>query len=653
MVEVRDARLGEEGNSYYDGRFVSHLAPRLLGFLFFPAVPAGAFAAIIAIGGYRALLAAVITGAALCFVCGPAAAAVRILLTVNHTVVDGAPLEYTGRFAGTALFLIKLSLFSLATLGLYWLSGLSAAAVNRYVYERTSRKGGAPGRSGFVGNFVHIILPRVIIVAVPLILLYMSGLLPLRPQNGERFLDYLAKHPDQEPSMHLWTLMRYVVYMGSDALRSGTFYNEVTTLIWSGIMLFIAALVLLPWYRGRMLKWQIDNTVIDGYRLTYSAVHNDYFLLVFLNGFLSVVTLGLFNILGLSRLSMMKFRAKHTHVYVPVSGQASQTSYMIPPEALRVTWRGHMRAVFSPEARLRTKNYARRYWTLYLLLIVPMVYLIVFKYIPMLYIQMGFKTNNIMLPVWDNPWSSNYGFEWFIKAFKNKDFINALRNTLVLNGLDLLFGFPAPIILALLLNELSFRKYKRISQTIFYMPHFLSWVIIAALALKLFSSTGLVNLMLENAGRTPLAPFSDNAQWVVMYVLLGIWQSAGWGTIIYLAAITNINPELYEAAEVDGAGRLRKIWNITLPGLRPTIIVLLIMRMGSILGSDFERPFALKNPLVSPVADVISIYVYTHGIRGTQFALSSAVGIFQSAICLIFLFGANSLAKKFGERGIW
>jgi putative aldouronate transport system permease protein len=160
-------------------------------------------------------------------------------------------------------------------------------------------------------------------------------------------------------------------------------------------------------------------------------------------------------------------------------------------------------------------------------------------------------------------------------------------------------------------------------------------------------------MVFQNMGLGAIKPFEENFQWVVMYVALGIWQSAGWGTIIYLAAITNINPELYEAASADGANRLRRIWHITLPGIRSTIIILLIMRLGGIVGSDFERPFALRNPVITQVSDVLSIFVFQRGIRGNQFSLTAAVGVFQSVICLIFLFTANGLAKKFGERGVW
>ena len=301
-----------------------------------------------------------------------------------------------------------------------------------------------------------------------------------------------------------------------------------------------------------------------------------------------------------------------------------------------------------------TKTYMAQHWSLYFLLLLPMAYFIIFKYIPMTYIQIAFKEYKITQSIWEMEWAKNHGFEYFIQAFSNRDFLYALRNTLMLNLLDLIVGFPAPIILALLLNELVFKKFKRFTQTIVYMPHFLSWIIISGLALQVFApTTGLINIFLNRLGYESIPFLNSSVHWVWTYVFLGVWQSVGWNTIIYLAAITGINPELYEAASVDGAGRMKKIWHITLPGLRSTIIVLLILSLGRILGSEFDRPYALGNMLVSDVSDVIATFVYTHGIRGLQFSLTTAVGLFQSVIGVIFVTGANWLAGKFGERGIW
>lgn len=298
--------------------------------------------------------------------------------------------------------------------------------------------------------------------------------------------------------------------------------------------------------------------------------------------------------------------------------------------------------------------YWRRYWQLYALLFLPLVYLLVFKYAPMYYVLIAFKKYSIVQKVWEMKWAKHNGFEYFIKAFKNKDFINALRNTVLLNALDLLCGFCVPIVFALILNELRLKRFKKVVQTIAYMPHFLSWVIIYGLALQLFAPTsGFVNLIIEKLGGEAIPFLNDAKTWVKTYVGLGIWQSFGWNSIIYLAAIAGISPELYEAASVDGAGRFKKMWHITLPGIKPTIVVLLIMAIGNIVGSGFDRPFALQNNLVMKYAEVIATFVYKHGIKGLQFSLSTAVGLFQSVVGVFFLLFSNWLARKFGERGIW
>ena len=298
--------------------------------------------------------------------------------------------------------------------------------------------------------------------------------------------------------------------------------------------------------------------------------------------------------------------------------------------------------------------YIKRYWQLYALLLLPIIYLIVFKYVPMIYVQIAFKDYNLVDSVWNMPITKNGGFKYFIQAFSNRDFIHSLRNTLVLNLLDLALGFPAPIIFAIILNEMKLPKFKKAIQTIAYMPHFLSWVIIASLALQLFAPTnGMINAVLANLNLGPIHFLDKPGNWIVSYIFIGIWQSFGWNSIVYLAAITGINPELYEAASVDGANRWQKIWHITLPGLKPTIVVLLIMNLGNILGSSFDRPFAMQNNLVMNVANVISTFVYTNGIKGLKFSLTTAVGLFQSVVGVIFLLLANAISRKLGERGIW
>ena len=300
------------------------------------------------------------------------------------------------------------------------------------------------------------------------------------------------------------------------------------------------------------------------------------------------------------------------------------------------------------------RSYIKRHYQLYLLLLLPLIYLIVFKYLPMWYVLIAFKKYSIVQSITEMPWAKNHGFEYFIKAFKNRDFLRALRNTVKLNLLDLLFGFPVPIIFALILNELRLKKFKKVVQTITYMPHFLSWVIIYGLALQLFApSTGFVNLLLGKMGLEAIPFLNDANTWVKTYIGLGIWQSFGWNSIIYLAAMAGISPELYEAASVDGAGRFQKMWHITLPGIKPTIVVLLIMALGNVIGSGFDRPFALQNKLVMENAEVIATFVYKIGIKGLQFSLTTAVGLFQSIINVFFLLGANWLSRRLGERGIW
>ncbi len=310
------------------------------------------------------------------------------------------------------------------------------------------------------------------------------------------------------------------------------------------------------------------------------------------------------------------------------------------------------------EAKARRRRsqaaYFKRYWMLYAMLVLPIAFFVLFKYVPMVYIQIAFKQNNIIKSIWEVPLAKNNGFEWFIKAFGDRDFLYAIRNTLTLNLLDLLLGFPAPILLALLLNELAFPRFKRITQTVAYMPHFLSWIIISGISTRLFAdNSGLINQVILQLGGEKYPFISKPTNWIFTYTALGIWKDMGWNTIIYLAALTAINPELYEAASVDGAGRFSKMWHITLPGIKPTIVTLLILNLGRILGSEFDRPFSLTNPLVSDVSNVISTYVYRWGIRGSRFSLTTAVGLFQSVICVVFLIASNALAKRMGERGVW
>lgn len=292
----------------------------------------------------------------------------------------------------------------------------------------------------------------------------------------------------------------------------------------------------------------------------------------------------------------------------------------------------------------------KRDYLLYILLLLPIAYIIIFKYAPIYGILMAFQDYNIFEGISGSKW---VGFDVFKFIFQQDSFYRALKNTLVLNFLDLVAGFPAPIILAILLNELRHERFKKVTQTIIYLPHFLSWVIIGGMVYLIFSSNGLANNALSNLGFPNIEFLSQKNSWLIMYVFIGIWQNAGWGTIIYLASITGINKELYEAADVDGCSRLRKIWHITLPGIKPTIIMLLILQIGRMVSIGFDRPFVIGNSLVSEYSDVISTFVYRVGIGSGDFSQATAVGLFQSIVGVVFLVTANYVAEKFGEQGIW
>ena len=290
--------------------------------------------------------------------------------------------------------------------------------------------------------------------------------------------------------------------------------------------------------------------------------------------------------------------------------------------------------------------YLKRDWQLYLLLLIPMLFIVIFKFLPMMGLSIAFLEYK---PIKGFAGSEFIGVDVFKDIFTSKDFYKALKNTLVLNFLDLLIGFPAPIILAILLNEIRIKWFKKITQTVLYLPHFLSAVIVAGLCYQLFAShSGSINILL---GKN--IPFlEEEYHWITTYVLSGVWQGMGWGTIIYLAAITGIDGSLYEAATVDGAGRWRKIWNITLPCIKGTIVVMLIMQLGRIMGSSFERPYTLSNPLVQNVSDVIATFVYREGLSNRHYNVATAVGLFQSLVGLVLVLASDKFAKVLGEDGI-
>lgn len=294
-----------------------------------------------------------------------------------------------------------------------------------------------------------------------------------------------------------------------------------------------------------------------------------------------------------------------------------------------------------------------RDWMLYLMLLLPIVFYTVFCYGPMYGVVLAFKDYNIMQGISGSKW---VGLKIFRQIFALSQFSLALRNTLVLNVLDLVFGFPAPIILAILLNEVRVSWFKRFTQTVVYLPYFLSWIVVSGMIYQLFSTnTGIINNFLMDAFKVkePIPFLTDKALWIMIYVVSGIWKSAGFGTIIFLAAISAINPELYEAAEADGASRLQKIWHITLPGIKSTIVILLILNIGSMMTIGFDRPLVVGNNSVLEVSSVISVFTYRIGLEAGRFNTATAVGLFQSVVGMIFLVSANAIAGRLGEEGIW
>jgi putative aldouronate transport system permease protein len=288
---------------------------------------------------------------------------------------------------------------------------------------------------------------------------------------------------------------------------------------------------------------------------------------------------------------------------------------------------------------------------LYLLLAVPMLVLLVFSYLPMAGLVIAFQDYNIFKGFFASKWA---GLAVFKEIFSMKGFWVALRNTFMLNGLNLAVGFPAPIVLALMLNEVRNSAIKRTFQSTLYLPHFLSWAIIGSLAVELLAdNTGLVNVFIKSNGGSIIPFLSKRWYWLFTYQGIWIWQNAGWATIIYLSSLTAINPELYEAAEVDGAGRWRKIWSITLPCISSTMVVLLIIQVGRIVNIGFEQPYIIGNDLVRDFSDVISTFVYRMGILSARYNVGAAAGLFQSAVGLCFLLSANALARKLTDTGIW
>ena len=298
------------------------------------------------------------------------------------------------------------------------------------------------------------------------------------------------------------------------------------------------------------------------------------------------------------------------------------------------------------------KKALSRDWHLYLLLLIPVALVVIFNYAAYPGLRMVFMDYKPAKGYAGSKW---VGWQTFEKIFKDRDFIRALKNSLIFNLLDLAVSFPMPIILALMLNELRFPRFKKVTQTVLYLPHFLSWVIIGAVAYQLFKpTTGIVNILMMNWGWIDSGiPFlTEKWHWAATYLLIGVWQGMGWGTIIYLAAITGISGELYEAAMIDGANRWQRIWHITLPGIRGTIVILLIMNLGKIMGSNYERLDVFGNTQVKDFQYQLAIYIYEKGLANSKFSMATAVGLFQSLVGLLLVVLSDRFAKALGEDGL-
>ncbi len=287
---------------------------------------------------------------------------------------------------------------------------------------------------------------------------------------------------------------------------------------------------------------------------------------------------------------------------------------------------------------------------IYLMLLPAIAHYIIFKYIPMYGVVIAFKDFKAGLGILLSPWA---GLKYFRQFFNSYYAWRLIRNTLLLNVYELIFSFPAPIILALLLNELRSDKYKRFVQTVSYLPHFISIVVVVGFIRDFFSQNGLVNNMLYNIGIEPISFLVDPGWFRTLYVGSGIWQGVGWGSIIYLAAISAIDLQLYEAATIDGAGRFRRITSITIPSITPTIVILLIFRIGGMMSVGFEKVFLMYNPSIYETSDVISTFVYRSGLQNAQYSYSAAIGLFNNIINFLLLVTANYISRTVSETSLW
>lgn len=306
----------------------------------------------------------------------------------------------------------------------------------------------------------------------------------------------------------------------------------------------------------------------------------------------------------------------------------------------------------SPPVR-RTNTWARalrKDWQLYSLVVLPILFLLIFRYLPM--------AGNIIAFRRYLPGGNLFGEEWvgltyFELFLDDPGFWRAFTNTLILGGLTLLFLFPLPIVLALLLNEVRTRYLKRFVQTISYMPHFLSIVVVAGIIFQTLSIDGIVNQLWEGMGGSPISFLQEPGWFRTIYISSEAWQTVGWGTILYLAALTTIDPDLYEAARIDGASRWQQTWHVTLPGIRPTIVTLLVLNTGTFMAVGFEKILLIYNPLTYETGDVIATYVYRMGVQNGLFSYATAIGMFEAVIGLVLVYSVNFISRRTVGTSLW
>lgn len=295
-------------------------------------------------------------------------------------------------------------------------------------------------------------------------------------------------------------------------------------------------------------------------------------------------------------------------------------------------------------------NRFKQLWPFYVLAAPGILYFLVFHYVPMSGLVLAFKDYSPFKGIVDSPW---VGLTNFREFFSTSDFVILLKNTLIISFLNLGVYFPFTILLAIMLNEIRMQAFKRFSQTIVYLPHFLSWVVIYGITISFFGPSGVINHYLEQWFGSGAGFLVSNEWFRPLVIFQSIWKDAGWGTIIFLAALAGINPELYEAAKVDGANRFQNIWNITLPGIKSTIVVLLLLRLGSSLDSNFMQIFLMSNGLNLEVSNVFDLFVYHIGLEQFNYSFAITVGMFKSVVSLILVVSANYAARLMGEEGIF